>query len=381
MTWPAALPAAALRVMRTAAGRRALQVVVLVGGLFALGFLCGEQAHAAEGAPVASSPVVGAVAPVSAAADGVGSLVKDTVGGLVKSPPASAGDRAAPPAQLGPEAPAKGQSPTPARPTDTAKPKPTGSTEPTPAAPAEPPLTEADPAGPAARTPAPGTPVSTTEHRTHPVTEILSPPDTVDPVLGPLVGQVVQSVDHGVLAPVGGLVKTVTDELAEATAQIPPLSSLPTLPGVPSVPSLPGLPAVPGQTLPVTQPDAPGQSAGADGGSAEKRSAAAADGAATGATYGPRLGEVGAAGHASARGDERRAVGAGYAPARQAPGGDPNGALGNRSAVDNGTPRHGDAHAVALGWRVPLSLLLGAAARSDADATRDRHPDIPVSPA
>ncbi|MPY63448.1 hypothetical protein FNH08_41715, partial [Streptomyces spongiae] len=51
MTPSAALPGAGavLRVMRGAAGRRVLQVVLLVGGLFALGFLCGEQAHAADG--------------------------------------------------------------------------------------------------------------------------------------------------------------------------------------------------------------------------------------------------------------------------------------------------------------------------------------------
>ena len=49
MTSPAVLPGAALRVMRTAAGRRALQVALLVGGLFVLGFLCGEQAQAADG--------------------------------------------------------------------------------------------------------------------------------------------------------------------------------------------------------------------------------------------------------------------------------------------------------------------------------------------
>ncbi|MGW1889467.1 hypothetical protein ACWCP6_04295 [Streptomyces sp. NPDC002004] len=48
MTSPAALPSAALRIARTAAGRRVLQVALLLGGLFVLGFLCGEQAHAAE---------------------------------------------------------------------------------------------------------------------------------------------------------------------------------------------------------------------------------------------------------------------------------------------------------------------------------------------
>ena len=58
LTWPTALPVAALRVLRTAAGRRALRVAVLVGGLFTLGFLCGEQAHAAEGAPPVTSASV-----------------------------------------------------------------------------------------------------------------------------------------------------------------------------------------------------------------------------------------------------------------------------------------------------------------------------------
>ncbi|MFE2067336.1 hypothetical protein ACFXDH_33995 [Streptomyces sp. NPDC059467] len=43
-----------MRVLRTAAGRRALQLALLVGGLLALGFLCGGQAQAAEG--VSSTP-------------------------------------------------------------------------------------------------------------------------------------------------------------------------------------------------------------------------------------------------------------------------------------------------------------------------------------
>jgi hypothetical protein len=52
LTFPAAPLAAAVRVLRTAGGRRALQLVLLVGGLFTLGFLCGEQAHAADATPV-----------------------------------------------------------------------------------------------------------------------------------------------------------------------------------------------------------------------------------------------------------------------------------------------------------------------------------------
>ncbi|KOV67188.1 hypothetical protein [Streptomyces sp. MMG1121] len=51
MTFPAAFLGTTVRVLRTAGGRRALQLALLVGGLFALGFLCGEQAHAADGTP------------------------------------------------------------------------------------------------------------------------------------------------------------------------------------------------------------------------------------------------------------------------------------------------------------------------------------------
>ena len=58
-------PGAAPRVPREAAGRRAWQLALLVGGLFALGFLFGGQAHAAEGGPV---PLAAATA--HGAADG-----------------------------------------------------------------------------------------------------------------------------------------------------------------------------------------------------------------------------------------------------------------------------------------------------------------------
>ncbi|MFI9750789.1 hypothetical protein ACIHDP_12140, partial [Streptomyces collinus] len=49
MSWSAALPEAALRTLRTAAGRRALQVALLVGGLMVAGLLWGERAHAENG--------------------------------------------------------------------------------------------------------------------------------------------------------------------------------------------------------------------------------------------------------------------------------------------------------------------------------------------
>jgi hypothetical protein len=64
------------------------------------------------------------------------------------------------------------------------------------------------------------------------------------------------------------------------------------------------------------------------------------------------------------------------------PGNDPGGALSGKSAIDSGTSRHGgDAHAVTFDHRAPLLLMAGAAAGPDADGIRDRHRDIPVSPA
>ncbi|MET7810826.1 hypothetical protein ABZT26_08185 [Streptomyces sp. NPDC005395] len=66
MIWSAALPGAVLRVLRTAAGRRALHVALLVGGLFVLGLLCGGRAQAADGAPGALEDTVGRVLHVPA---------------------------------------------------------------------------------------------------------------------------------------------------------------------------------------------------------------------------------------------------------------------------------------------------------------------------
>ncbi|WP_333749642.1 hypothetical protein, partial [Streptomyces sp. IBSBF 2394] len=66
MIWSAALPGAAPRVLRTAAGRRALHVALLVGGLFVLGLLCGGRAHAADEEPGSLKDAVGRVLDVSA---------------------------------------------------------------------------------------------------------------------------------------------------------------------------------------------------------------------------------------------------------------------------------------------------------------------------
>ncbi|MFF3498730.1 hypothetical protein [Streptomyces sp. NPDC003247] len=71
---------------------------------------------------------------------------------------------------------------------------------------------------------------------------------------------------------------------------------------------------------------------------------------------------------------------AGLLPAHRGPAGHPDGALGSVPVVDSGSARHGDAHAVTPGDRLPLRLVPGGAVRADAAETRDRYRDIPVFP-
>ncbi|MFI8530696.1 hypothetical protein ACIGMX_10635 [Streptomyces aquilus] len=324
MTSPAALPGAALRVMRTAAGRRALQVVVLVGGLFALGFLCGERASAAEGVPTVTSHEVASVAQVAPVtsgvrADGVRSLTRDAVERLVI------------------------------------------------------PRTEADvhPTAPPQTQPA--------EAEAHGSAPRL--PDLTDTSLG---GKVVQ--------PVGELVETVTEQLADAQAEAQ-WPALPSLPALPAVPELPVPPVLPGQTLPAPVTAAPQPGSPADGsnaghgsdspaGSDSSTSPHKARASRVGDDYGPSYGDGSPVTGTAAKADRHRAArSGGYVPAHPAPAGDPDGVLAHRSGVDNGSPRHGDAQAVSLNDRAPLRLVPGGVVRTDAGGTRDRHRDIPVSPA
>ncbi|MXM69052.1 hypothetical protein GR925_38085 [Streptomyces sp. HUCO-GS316] len=329
LTWPAALPVAAARVMRAAAGRRALQVALLVGGLFALGFLCGEQAHAADGVPSVSSTSSAAAA---ASTDDARSLARSSVnpvGRLVTTPSERTRHEPAPPA----EAPAL--DPTP------------------PAEPAEPDQAVHDPAATA-------------------IPEVHFP------------------VNH-VVQPVRDVAETLTGESAKTPSNGPRLPTLPSLPTVPilpgtselpAVPGLPGLPTLPGQSLPapVTVPQpasaAPPVSSSAGGHEAE------------GGAHGPHsvMRATGATGataiFALSHADRHRIASIGSrAPAQQAPTGDPDGALGGKPATDGGTSRHGDAYAVTLNRRPPLRLAAGAAAGVEASEIQDRHRDIPVSPA
>ncbi|MFD8215836.1 hypothetical protein ACFV2U_19360 [Streptomyces sp. NPDC059697] len=319
MTPPAAelsFAGAALRLTRTAAGPRALQLALLVAGLFALGLLCGERAHAADGA-----------------------------GGLVPTAGASSSVRVVKPAAPLPVAHSAAQAVTHV--TDTV----------------------------------------THAHVTDTVAQVggtvTRVTDTVRHLVRPAADSVVRPAADSVVRPVGDLVETVTGELGQAPPKtLPSLPSLPSRSSLPELPGQPGPPALPGAGDQVPSAGAGPRQSGAGAVSSSSHAVVRhADAGPVGPTYyGPtRLGTD--TDGVGVRGEHRGvAPGPGPGPDRQAPPGDPTGALGGQSAVDNGTPRHGDPHAVTPSHRAPLRLGPGVPAAVTAAGTRDRHRDIPVFP-
>ncbi|MEU6809139.1 hypothetical protein ABZ920_09050 [Streptomyces sp. NPDC046831] len=224
-------------------------------------------------------------------------------------------------------------------------------------------------------------------------------------VLRPVTDSVVGAAGTHILRPVGDLVDSVVEGLAEAGADTPSLPGLPGLPGVPTSPSspsvpdlptppelpadasgLPDVPELPGQVLPVPHTPAPGTpqpgavapsapsagpAAGGQGGTPARTTGAVA--------FGPRLNSGVLVADAAAHSPARRTAAGGPAPSHRAPG-DTDGALAGQSTADGGTSRPGDAHAVNLTARAPLPLVPGAAASEDAAGTRDTYRDIPVFP-
>lgn len=265
MALSAVLPDAALRVTRTAAGRRALQVALLVGGLFVLGLLCGEQARAADGVAPASKPT-DVVRSVTSSVEQVANSGSARVSSFTTPPSAAT-------------APSDSGSAT-ASSSATA----TGSEQ------------------PRLRLPKAITPVTDEVQRVvRPVTEPVVRP-VAEHVVRPVTERVIPPVAEDVVRPIGDLVDQiaggVTGGIVERPAppqwwpSLPQLLALPGLPGLPELPGLP-LPAVPGQTLPVGT--APHQPAGATGDQRAAEKQSRDESAAT--VYGPRfaVGQIGRA--------------------------------------------------------------------------------------
>ena len=320
LIWSAVLPGAALRVMRTAAGRRALHVALLVGGLFVLGVLCGERAQAADGAPSLRDTVrqvvdvpVGrpateargpALDPTKDALSAVGDVVEKTTERL---PLLSAASDAAP-GLSDPAFSVPGL-------TDPGSSDPSVST--LPSLPALPEL--ADPSG-AGGSDGWADPYLPDDRRSDPAEA------------------------DGSAHPSDGAVTSDASDPSGATDS---------------------------------------RTAVADTGRRAATDHATHIGPTPTPATAPVAVDSGAQPPVAHSGDPRRTTPAptGHAPIRHAPTGAPDGSLGTATGADQGMPRHGDAHAVTPRHRIPFRLVPVVLERADAGETRDRYRDIPISPA
>ncbi|MFM9588972.1 hypothetical protein ACKI1J_07070 [Streptomyces scabiei] len=358
MTAAAPLPGAGvvLRVTRGAAGRRAVRVGLLVGGLFALGVLCGARASAADEGPSAVSSLSAAV--TTAATDRVVKPVADA-----ESTARRATERLVPRTErIAPR-------------TERLVPR-TGRTGP-----------------PAVRAPRPAVLSALTARTARPVVEDVTRRVT-GPALRSVTEQVVPSVVPPVLRPVTAslpvlvddLVETVTGGTAGVVPQLPPPGDTPSLPELPGLPEPSARTTMPAEAPPVAvtprEPDravagSRGQAVDDDGGSGGERASVAPS-----VAFGPKSVVVGVTAVVSA---SRHDVGAGddslvRVSVRRSPGGLVTGVLGGRSAVDTGGPRHMEASTLVSLDRAPLSVVPGAPVTDAPDGVRDRHRDVPEFP-
>ncbi|WP_432080292.1 hypothetical protein [Streptomyces sp. WAC 04229] len=325
MIWSAVLPGAALRVMRTAAGRRALHVALLVGGLFVLGVLCGERAQAADGAP----------------------SLRDTVRQVVDVPV---------------ERPA-----TEARESSLLPPKDSLSavgdvvektTERLPllsaAVDAHPGFTDPGFSDPGFTDPVSSAPSVPTWPSLPPLSEL------PDPSGG--------GSSDGWADPY--LPDDRRPDPAEADDSAHPADGA-------------GTPGTPNASAPSEATEPRTATATADTGPDATDQDAADQAAHLAPAPGAAAAETGAHPPVTHSGDPRRTTPAptDYAPTRHAPPGAPDGSLGTATGADQGMPRHGDAHAVTPQHQIPFRLVPVVLERADAGETRDPYRDIPVSPA
>ncbi|MFB8269200.1 hypothetical protein ACFC96_21715 [Streptomyces sp. NPDC055955] len=327
MTSPIALPGAASRVVRAAAGRRALNVALrvmfLVGGLIVLGLLCGGRAHAAEGV----------VPPTEAAGE-------QTVHTAVHAT-AHAADHASVPERAARHTP------------------------------------------PATGSRADG---AVREQAVEPVRKRLVEPvrkRVAEPVRTQVAAPVVREVRE-VRGTVRDAVREEAREAGEfATGLVGELADEAPPRFLPAPPSMPGLPGVP------VRPGRPGTPGPAGDGAHAAPTPSAGTHAAAGHSDAARPGEREAAeavgdvfapaglNAVPARTPAAKAAGA-SAPAPTPAF--PSGSAVGQSAGDGSTTRHSDLAAAAFGSGGTARLLPGATASSHAAPTRDRHRDIPEFP-
>ncbi|MDX3363333.1 MULTISPECIES: hypothetical protein [Streptomyces] len=389
---------AVLRLVRTAAGRRVLQLALLVGGLAVLGLLGGGRAQAADGGgstPATAAGVTSTVERTVARAAALTDAHTAVAGG--DGPGGAPGARHASEVPRDPDASSAPREPR--RPSDPRRPD-------------------------GLRGPGPGRAGNTAHagHTAHAVrtahaAEVVPPahpapaPRAVWSVRGDgggggdmdgAVRRVIRTVADGPVRPVaeqavgrvGGVVEAAAGAPGGTAGQWPPASALPlslprvTLPPLSLVPPGPSSPADP---RPVPDPHVlPGRS-GAPPGAVQKQSPSSAPGgralAHTAKEPWPRW-AGGPADPAATGGEDRTTTSGDLAgqrrtvplPLPRPPGGDPSGLLGERSLVDNGGPRHADPHAVAVRQRALPRLAPGALAKHPAEDVRYRSGEVPSPP-
>ncbi|MEU6176684.1 hypothetical protein [Streptomyces coeruleorubidus] len=404
MTWSAALPGAAVRMPRTAAGWRALRVALLVGGVLVIGLLCGERAYAADGVraltdgtagwvageqrPLARSDAhvpAGGVRPDAHAPEPRQWATAHALAGRIDSrdPRSVSGVGGVPPAGVETGAVGKwvvrvADDAGDARDAGGAVRKRLGGAQPK------------EPSS-SSSLPLPKLPV---------LSELPAPSD---PPAAP------KPPRSPTLPDLSNLPSLPAPPRLPGLPDLPPLPDLPSLPGssdllplppapptgevtLPEAPGLPGhpsYPALPGHPIPapVTADPQPGRTAAAPAdvpacvgrtGGAEF-AASGADTVARGAEH-RTDGRTEHVGHTRPADHAGPSAHVGHGLGGHASAGRPDGTLGNRTAADNGPSRHGDPHAVTLSNRAPLRLLPGVEARSRAADTRDGHRGIPVFP-
>ncbi|MER5259722.1 hypothetical protein [Streptomyces sp. NPDC002855] len=313
------LPDAAVRMPRAVAGRRALQVVLLLAGLLALGLLCGERAHAVDGAP-------------APARERVTEPVRERVTQPVR-------ERVVEPVRERVTQPVRERVVEPVRDAEV---------EPVRDAAVEPVADAAEPVVRSAR-------------------GVVRP--VVDGATGVLEGAPQRVVPEAPDLP--------------GTPGVPDLPGTPGVPGLPSAPDVPELPQPgPGHGAGAGA-EPPASHAGQGEATARAHGARAESSYGTGAVTGTGNGatpySIGQHARDGVSFGEAHRTGQEPVPFTPAPG-DPARTLGGQSAGDGSSTRHGDPCAASPDGRAPVRLLQGAGAGQVSAPIRERHRDIPEFP-
>lgn len=345
MTAAAVRPVADPRPVRGSVGRRALQVVLFLGGLLALGLVFGAEAHAAQ-APVPSLPAAGkAVVNGAGAQDGAAEVAAEPVGVPNAEPATGAPDASAPvPAHV----PAAEPSGAPAA---EAHAGPRGASTAASA-------TSPSRAAAASSASASAVPVSATSATTSVST------DSGTSVAGARsVVRTTRDTVRYLARPVGELVEGVGTAVDSAAGVLPEVWALPARLLLP---------------LTVVEPPAEGRPGHGSTGGGAARAAAPAPRPVCGYTSEADQGRQFAAllNGTSASGTDGRVPAPRYGPAPERAPLDPRGGLVHPSITEAHGPRGGEQHAVPFAAGASCGLVRGAGLPATVAPMRDRSGDI-----